>query len=228
MKIDKIIYDIREGVRQTVDDTEISDRYILHLININRSEQIRRLLNNLQRVTPVTVTQSFCIEMEEVSANSCGIFNGECDTILRSKEKLPNPLELHTKLAITSVRPASKLSKPLIFTSRERAFFTQHSPFKNTLTSYLDTDGYLYVIGKKITHKLIDCLTVTGIFEDPLELSKFKDCCNCETSTSCFDIETMDYPVPAHLVISIRETVIRQIIGSLQIPSDTINNSDEQ
>ena len=33
-KVNEIIYDVREAIRQTTDDTDISDRYILYLYNI--------------------------------------------------------------------------------------------------------------------------------------------------------------------------------------------------
>lgn len=48
-KVNEIIYDVREAVRQTTDDTDISDRYILYLYNIKRSKYLRQDLNNLQK-----------------------------------------------------------------------------------------------------------------------------------------------------------------------------------
>lgn len=222
-----MIYDVREGIRQIADDTDISDRYITHLININRADLIRQSLNNFQRVTPSTVTQSFCLEMEEVSALDCGITT-DCETILRSKRIIPDPLELHLKTAITSIRPVNKLSKPFTFTSKERAMFTEHSPFKHTISAFVDNDNYVYITGKDLTHKLISCVSVTGIFEDPLSLNEYSTCCGCDTETTCFDIDDSEYPVPAHLITRIREAVLTTLAGSLRLPEDKINNSDEQ
>ena len=62
----EIIYDVREAIRQTTDDTDISDRYILYLYNIKRSKYLRQDLNNLQKTIDISILQTLCMELEEV------------------------------------------------------------------------------------------------------------------------------------------------------------------
>ena len=54
-KVNEIIYDVREAVRQTVDDSDISDRYILYLYNIKRSKYLRQDLNNLLKTIDISI-----------------------------------------------------------------------------------------------------------------------------------------------------------------------------
>jgi hypothetical protein len=226
MKINKIIYDIRTAIRDTVDDQRFSDRYLIHLYNLKRSKYLRNDANNLQKLIDNSILQKFCMDMEEVSVNECGL-DYDCDTIMRSKTIIPIPLELHLKSAITEVKPTVKISKPFNFVNKERAIWSQYSPFAESIYAFLDTDKYLYLISKSETVKLIDCITVTGIFEDPLELQNYKNCCGCEEPKSCFDIDDTEYPLQSHHIDSIRGEIIQTLVGSLKLPQDEINNAND-
>ena len=225
MKLNKIIYDIRTAIRDTVDDSRFSDRYILHLFNLKRSKYLRNDANNLQKLIDNSILQKFCIELEEVSINDCN-FDYECGTIMRTKKKIPIPLELHLKTAITEVKPSTKITKPFNFLTRERAIWSKHSPFAESIYSFLDTDNYIYLISQSDTVKLIECITVTGIFEDPLELKNYKNCCGCKDAEVCFDDSKTDYPLQAHHIDAIRFEIIQSLIGTLNIQEDQINDAN--
>jgi hypothetical protein len=224
MKISKMIYDVRTAIRDTVDDQKFSDRYILYLYNLKRSKYLRNDANNLQRLVDTSILQKFCMEMEEVSVDECNL-EYDCGTIMRTKSIIPIPLELHLKSAITEVKPSIKISKPFNFVNKERAIWSQYSPFGDSIYSFLDVDNYIYLISKSETVKLIDCITITGIFEDPLELQNYKNCCNCNDVKPCFDEDTTEYPLQAHHIDSVRNEIIQSLIGSLNIPEDKINDS---
>jgi len=226
MKLQKMIYDVRTAIRDTVDDTKFSDRYIIYLYNLKRSKYLRNDANNLQKLIDNSILQKFCMDMEEVSVNECGL-DYDCDTIMRSKTIIPIPLELHLKSAITEVKPTVKITKPFNFVNKERAIWSQYSPFAESIYAFLDTDKYIYLISKSKTVKLIDCITVTGIFEDPLELQNYKNCCSCEEPQPCFDENETEYPLQAHHVDSIRNEIIQTLVGSLKLPQDEINDAND-
>ena len=228
MKVNKILYDIRTAIRDTVDDTRFSNKYILHLYNLKRSKYLRNDANNLQKLIDTSILQKFCLEMEEVSVNECGL-DYDCDTIMRSKTTIPTPLELHLKSAITEVKPTVKISKPFNFVNKERAVWSQYSPFAESIYAFLDTDKYIYLISKSETVKLIDCITVTGIFEDPLELQNYTNCCGCTPAENpCFDYFNSKYPIQAHHIDPIREEIVQNLIRTIQIPQDKTNNADDK
>jgi hypothetical protein len=226
MTISKLVYDIRTAIRDTVDDTRFSDKYIIYLYNLKRSKYLRNDANNLQKLIDTSILQKFCMDMEEVSVNECGL-DYDCDTIMRSKTTIPLPLELHLKSAITEVKPTLKITKPFNFVNKERAIWSQYSPFADSIYAFLDTDKKIYLISKSETVKLIDCVTVTGIFEDPLELQNYKNCCNCKDSKPCFDENTTEYPLQGHHIDSIRLEIIKDLVGSLNIPEDKINDAND-
>ena len=228
MTLDKLIYDIREQVNQYSDDTELDDRYIIHLLNIKRSKYVSQSLNNYQRTFDYSVTQSLCIDLEEVSANECGV-DIECDTILRTTKPIPQPLDLHSKVAISSVKPTNRISIGFNFITKKRASLIDGATFKRALYSFLDPDGYIYVIsGADNNHfKLLDCLTITGVFFDPLALADFYDCCGCTASSPCFDASTTDYPIPPIMIDIIREEIVKIIVGKLSIPEDKVNDEND-
>jgi hypothetical protein len=226
MIISKLIYDVRTAIRDTVDDTRFSDRYIIYLYNLKRSKYLRNDANNLQKLIDNSILQKFCMELEEVSINECGL-DYDCGTIMRSKTTIPTPLELHLKSAIIEVKPSIKITKPFNFVNKERAIWSQYSPFSDSIYSFLDRDMKIYLISKSETVKLIDCITITGIFEDPLELQNYKNCCGCNDAKPCFDEDETEYPLQAHHIDNIRNEIIQTLIGSLNIPEDEINDAND-
>ena len=226
MILSKIIYDIKESLKEYTDYSELDNRYIIHLFNIKRAKYLRQQLNDLQRTIDLSITQTFCEALEEVSINECNL-DFVCGKILRTKRKIPQALELHLKPAITAVKPTNITSLPFNFLPKERALYHQFSPFKNSIYSFLNDDGYIYLISENKGLRLIECITVSGIFEDPLELSLFNNCCGCETPSPCFDINTTNYPLQPHYIDLIKAEIVTELVYKYRIPEDKTNNSED-
>lgn len=225
-KLNEIIYDIRESIKEFSDDTEIDNRHLIYLINTKRAKYLRQDLNNMQKTTDMSIQQSFCIGLVEVSAAECGISAG-CETMLRTSKPLPTPIELHLSPAITKVKPAHRLGMPFTFKDKSKVIFLQHAPYGKSIYTYLDTDGYLYIVSKNDVHKLLDCISVSGIFENPLELSAFKNCCNCpEVEATCYD-ETKEYPLQPHYIDLIKSDIVNDLVRIKQIPEDKTNDATD-
>lgn len=221
----KLIYDAREALKQYTDDQEIDDRYILYLYGIKRTKYLRQDLNNFQHTTDISVTQTLCLELEVVTANQCGL-DIECETILRTKRPIPQPIELHTKPAITSVKSTNRISIPFTFTTKEKAIYSKYSPFNKGIFAFLDNDNHIYLVSQLNALKMIECVTITAVFEDPLDLMDYSNCCGCEDSVPCFDLTNIDYPIQAHYIDLIKNEIVRDLIQELKIPEDKENNSN--
>lgn len=224
--IAQITYGVREGIKEYTDDSNISDRYILYLFGIKRSKYLRNDLNNLQKTIDNSILQTLCLELEEISINQCNI-EYDCGTIMRTKQKVPKPLELHLKSAITNVKPTNRTAVPFNYVNKERAIWSKHSSFGQAIYAFLDDDQYVYLVSESKSVKLIECVSVSGIFEDPLELRQYKNCCGCEIPKVCFNDLTTDYPLQAHHVDNISEEIIKKLIGRIQLPEDETNNADD-
>tara|TARA_R110000782_G_scaffold85329_1_gene165944 strand:+ start:989 stop:1672 length:684 start_codon:yes stop_codon:yes gene_type:complete len=224
MNLAKIIYDVREALKLYSDDTDVTDRYITYLYGIKRAKYLRQDLNNFQKSTDLSITQTLCLQLEVVSANQCASAL-DCGVILRTKRPIPQPIELHTKSAITSVKSTNRISLPFNFVTKEKAIYSKFSPFNKSVFAFLDNDNYIYVISESNTVNLIECITITGIFEDPLELKTYSNCCSCEAVVPCFDMATTNYPLQPHYIDLIKIEIITQLAGRLNIQDDKTNNS---
>lgn len=225
MILENIIYDVRESLKAYTDDSEISNEYIIYLYGIKRSKYLRQELNNYQRTTDISVTQTLCLGLERVSVNECGL-DLDCATIVRTKRPIPQPLELHIKSAITSVKPTERISIPFNFVTKQKAIYSKHSPFNRAIFAFLDNDKYIYLISEDETLNLLECLTITGVFENPLDLANYTNCCSCTSnSLPCFDEMTTNYPLQPHYIDLIKNEIVNELIKKLNIPEDTKNNS---
>lgn len=224
MVLNKLIYDVRESLNQTGDDTELSDEYIAYLIGIYRAELLKQELNNFQRIANVINIQSFCLEMEEVSRFDCGI-DFDCGTVLRSKQQLPSLIKTHIGTSLTTVRPVDRMSKSFTYIDETRVAFLGNSKFGKSVYYFIGSDLHIYLVSKSDTHKMIKCINVSGIFADPLELENFKNCCNCgNDNTSCYDMLESNYPISSDQVATIITLIGQRLVTKLQIPNDNIND----
>ena len=224
-KYNELTYDVREGIKEYTDDSEVDDRYIMYLYGIKRAKYLRQDLNNAQKTNDNSIQQTFCIGLEEVSINECNI-QYDCDTILRTKKPIPIPIELHTKVAINRVKPTKRISIPFSFISKERASYVGDSPYSKSIYAFIDTDNYIYLYSKNEAYKLIECLSVTGVFADPLSLSSYCDSCEgCDSE--CYDEENDEYPLQPHYIDLIREEIVMEYLKKLNIPTDKTNDGED-
>lgn len=220
----EITYDIREAIKEYSDDSEISDLYIQYLVNIKRAKFLKQKLDQLGRKFNNRILQTLCLETEEVSANECGL-DLECETIVRTKEPVPNFLQLTDKDAVERIAPSNMLSKKFNYISREKAPFITNSYHRGPIKTFLHNNGFLYFISDKPI--FLECVSISGVFEDPTELSNYKNCCNCNDSNNCFSIADTEYPLQIELIDIVREDIIKDLLRTKQIPEDKINNSND-
>lgn len=228
MLVENLLYDVREALKQYSDDSELDNRYILYLYNIKRAKYLRQDLNSFQKTVDQSITQTFCIGLEEVDLDQCGL-NYACGTLLRTKTVIPRPIDLHTKTAITKVKPTSRLALSFNFITKDKAQFLDASPFVNAVYAFLDDDNYIYVYSNMESFKLIECITVSGVFQDPIELSNYSNCCNCKITaeTTCFDLATTNYPLQPHYVDLIKSEIVNELASLKQIPEDRENDATD-
>ena len=110
-----------------------------------------------------------------------------------------------------------------------QASYILDRPYSNGIYATIDTKGYIYLFSNHEEYKLIECLNIIAIFEDPSELEDYKNCCNCESiPESCFD-EDSNYPAPSFLIDTIRDELLKLFLSTKeQIKEDKENNADDQ
>jgi len=223
--IEEIIYDVREGIKEYSDDSEFSNEYILYLYNIKRAKYLKQRLDRLGRKFDNRVLQTLCLELHEVDSNICGIET--CDKILSTKKVVPDFLQLSDKDAIERISPSDQLSKKFNTIPREKAAYYLDSNFSSKIKCYLHDDGHIYLLSSEPI--FTNCISITGVFENPLDLKNYKNCCGCEDSLSCYDEMTTNYPLSPDLIDIIRLEIINELT-SRKDPrlQDKNNDSDDQ
>lgn len=221
----EIVYDVREMLKLYSDDAEVSNSYIKYLYNIKRAKYLRRELNNFQRTADNSALQTLCINLELVDANECDV-KFDCEKILRSTKPIPRPLDLHTAPAIVQVKPTTITSEPFNFVTKERIAYASSTPFKG-IYSFLDPDGYIYVYSKS-NIKMLECLTITGVFENPSDLQAYPACCGCNPADNpCFDDKVTDYPLQPHLIDLIKLEIVNELAQRTNIRQDNENDAED-
>ncbi len=225
-KVNELTYDVREAVKAFTDDSELDDRYIIYLYNIKRAKYLRQDLNNYQKTVDNSIKQTLCLGMELVDMTECSV-DYSCGKILRSKQPIPTPIELHSKVAITSVKPTQRISLPFNFITKDKAAYIENAPYPNAIYAFIDVDNYIYAYSKSDDYTILDCITVTGVFEDPLSLANYNNCCDCGDPIACYDVEESSYPLQPHYVDVIRDEIVKDILRTYQIPEDKQNDATD-
>jgi hypothetical protein len=219
----EIIFDIAESLRglKISDDTEISNSNIKYHLNNQRALWLRNEYNKPGRTIDPQLIQSIrCMEVITVDAAECCSVTLDC-YVMRTREKIPSLLELHTGVAITRVGPVHITKPAFNFSPYQKAIFSLDNKFtKNGVFTFL-LNGYIYILTNNPSYQTLENITVSGVFANPEDLRKYK----CE-GAPCFSDDD-EYPMNNWMIPYIKEQVINQFKLSLSIPRDEVNDAKE-
>ena len=225
LTLEKMIGQFQEAINIDSDDSVFSDRFFIDLINQARAVYIRQDLNKNRTADPTIIQDLPCVEMELTEAHLCGCLDipGDCK-LLRSKNKIPDTIELNHTDGIVSVKPIHILQTPFSYVDYKRIPHIHYSRFtKNAVYAFL-LDSYMYVYSPGQTHYgLMEKIHIRGIFEDPTEAGNFTD----ECGDSCFTQASI-YPVAAWMFeAAIKPHILKQMVVKTQFSDDKDNNADD-
>lgn len=204
MKLEKLIYDIRESLSAISDDRRIDDRYIEHLINVARADFIKKLLSSRPGYNVVNLEQNWHANVESVSRSIFPNLNIACQ-ILRSTEPVPEMITSDIISQYFRVRTADILKNTIETIEYERA--NQLTFEFDVVYAFLDYEHYLYFVSKD-NHQELKYAVVTAIFNDPDEIEDPLE----------------EYPMPGYMWKIIKPDIVA-LLNSRPI-EDPINNSE--
>jgi hypothetical protein len=204
----------------------ISMEQIKYFIINKRSQYIRNELNKNRTVHPDLIQDLGCLDVIPVDRAECCDVETDC-FFLRTKEKLPETIELHHEYLITRIGPIDKTSTKFDLVPYERVPFLFNNKFsKNRVRAYMIHDGgYLYLAFDEdnAAAKLIEKINVQGVFEDPREAAKFNTCSGepCYTDDSKF-------PIKSWMLSSLETDILNtQLSPAIQTPYDVKSGKQE-
>lgn len=224
MVIDDFISQIEEMLKISSDDSDITRDYIWDIIDQNRALQIRRELEKGVRTWDDTVVQELpCVELELVSSSICSNVGLPDCMILRTKDRIPDPIELKQRDGIVSI------GSPLITKSRFNYIDISMVPnagsssmMKNSIYAFI-LDGHIYLYRKQGLPEL-EYIWIRGVFEKPAQAMRFKR--SLEIDSPCFDPTIDDYPISLWMWQQyIKPATFQDIAQKFSIPDDQENDS---
>ena len=220
MQIKEIISRIRALYNKGAasDDTRLSDRLIYAKLISSRSLMIKREIDKKRQVSDWIVQTIKCMELVETHPNECPCLPAPGCDILRSKYKIPKPIQsmIGPELeAVTNMDGTVVFSK----TNWVRKKYKSGNKFTSGEPDYFIKDDYLFLT----VNSLLKYITVSGVFEDPLSIV-YLDAC----AEACIDPTEQEFPLDEHLTDAIVGAVVQELLGMFkQMPDDSENNAIE-
>ena len=224
MTINEIVTNILNlksgGIRS--DDDSFSKRQMIFIVNYIRAKLIKEALDRKQEASREWVQDLGCVLVQSVDKAECCDIKTNC-FVLRTVDKIPAPVRSKLGNTITYV---GRVDKGEVF-PLERFHRHEWQPFdkwtSNVQVSYYH-NGYLYVTKNNI----LSHINVHGIFENPMEVSRYNVCDSSGTVTgqTCYEAIEDDYPVDIAMVDTITEIAMkREALYQVKMPQDLINDS---
>lgn len=212
--LNQLVYDglsTIQGTGRYSDDSLLSQEQV-EFSYINGRAFLIRQDQNKGRSLSDNVTQTLpCVEFISVDASECCDTSTEC-TVMRSKNKIPRPIELHQRDLITRVSGNDIMGTSFPFMPYAR--FTRAGVSKWTKNNPKSTikNGYIYIINPPLAFSKG---SVSGVFEDPREVGQYFTC----EGSPCYTND-MAFPISAHMIPLLKELVLKDLKIQISVPSD--------
>lgn len=213
--ISDVISRIRIQVKGLQQDAFLTDREIYTFIMKHAKWLMKREdgKNKLMAFNGVMQTMDFVelIEVDKVEAQCTGI--SADSTIKRTKEKLPVFMQGYYGPLIRTISSldSSEELQPVLPTTYANLTKLKSSKYNKT-KYYWYLNDYLYFPNLEW-----DAVRVEGIFED--DISAF----TCRED-SCIPKGDQSFNVPDFLFAELEQNVLKDLVGMLQLPADTLND----
>ena len=220
-----MIGQIEEALNINSDDSNLSNRFLIDLINQARAFHLRNELNKFRTPDDTIIQNLPCVDLEITDATLVAGLSlpTECK-LLKSKKRLPDTVELHHTDGFLSVGSIQFLEIPFSYVDFRKISYINYSRFtKNVVYSFL-LDGYLYAYSTgNDKYGLIETVMVRGIFEDPTEAAEFCDM----QGQPCFNYDS-PYPIQSWMYEAlVKPQVLQQVSLKLRSPEDNENNAHD-
>jgi hypothetical protein len=208
--IQRIQFLYSKGVQSN--DSRLTPRHIYNKMLSVRSKLISQEAKKKQRISQWNYQTIPCIELEIAPIHECPCLPPIGCKILKTKYPLPQPL---TNLNNHLIQSVTSLDGNIVYS--EIGWTEKKYKASNKYTAdkpdYFIRNNYLY-----ITHKNgPKIITVTGLFDDPLEAENYPSFCpdeDCkgENCNDCGSPLDKDFPIDNDLVDTLIEICINELV----------------
>lgn len=219
-----IIFKLRGAIRQSADDSRLSNRFLFSFLKSSRKELISQELNKKRLSKSLEYQQLGCLEIESVNPSSCLGVQLEGLVVYRSKIRIPRIIDTNEGLAIAGIYSIDG-SNRFQLTTRNGWLRRQSRKYKTDDVYVFFEDGYLYTEG----YNEEGSVRVVALFEDPEEVHKLNETTknDCGEEASCVDMLDAPFDIPSSIENLMIDRAKGYIFDALKLPRDTANDSKE-
>lgn len=221
MLVKEIVYMVLDLAKAyTSDDSFFTEDHIIFLLKKYRSFLIKKEIDK-QKTLGVSdfEYQQLCLNLEKVPAIDGTACTG--GYYLRSKEEIPKIID-GTQPRVYPVDFYQGIH--ISYVSRDKMRYVGTNKFlQNILYVSLGPDLHLYLKSNNPQFFYLKKLKVDAVFED------FEDAqdLQCDTENLSCDILDRTFPIREHLVPTLIELVVQELVGALYKPQDEKNNASD-
>ena len=223
MKNSEIIQRIQslysKGVQS--DDSRLSPMHIFNVLISLRNELLAQKRKKKQIINKWNYQVLECIEMVETTMVECGCIPIKGCKIYKSKFRIPKPISDYNSEIIeyvTSLNGQLNLNS----TNFEQLKYRKGRKYTKDAPFYFIKNNHLY------SNKGVP-LTMSAIFEDPIEALKFRNMCNNKRN-NCNDILEKEFPLDSDMIRTLIQLAVQELIQQFNsnIEDQTNNTEDNE
>lgn len=209
----ELVYLILDELKLISDDKQFEEEHIIVLINQYRNLLLKQRYSDIRKEMPVSNLQSIDITLSVE------------DTILKSNMPLPTILNLNVQNLTTISSISTFWQGEFSFIDYNQFRYTGYNRWLNSIVYVtIGPDGYLYCKSNNLSFLQLTDITVTSIFENPLEVHNLSTPINETSEDSILDIPI---PIEGNLLSILKEIIIKELSGAIYRPEDEINNAND-
>jgi hypothetical protein len=202
------------------DDSDLSDRHIYAKMVSVRTLLAKREIDKKRQVSDWIVQTIGCLELIPIDSRECPCPVPPGCRALRSKEKLPKPIQsfIGPELEfVTNLDGDTVYSKTNVVKRR----YKSGNKYTADVPDYLIKNEYLYLVQ---AGTLLKFVTVGGVFEDPLAVKLIEGC----GSGDCIEPYEVEFKIDQHLVDAMVQMASQELIQIFKVmPGDDENDARE-
>ncbi len=198
-------------------DSRLSSRYIYSVLIKNRATVLEQKINRKQSISQWSYQPLRCVELEQISQNYSD------NTLLKTKHKLPLPILGMSSGVFENVTTIDSNIKfdPTTF---ENFKYSKGKKYTANKPSFYIRDQYLYI--NYITK--LKGISLSGLFNDPIEATKFPSLCSDCPGCECKDAMDFDFPLDSNTLNSVIKLASNELILLFsQMKEDKNNNASD-
>jgi len=187
--------------------SRLMNRHVYDKMLTTRSLLFYNKINKRQFLSKWNYTTLPCVELISVSENDCPCIPAPGCNILRTKHKLPKPINSINGYIIDGVM---SVNGGIIFNevTYKSKIWRSHDKYTSAKPDWFMKDDYLYITS---TRKL-KAITIIGLFANPLEAANYPSKCGVGDEATCpVHPKEMDFPLDDEMVDALVQLTVQEL-----------------